>query len=202
MPRLPPFAEPSTYLRAIAPKEGQFNATEIVGSKVVFIRLGPREGPLKYQWDFGALAAGVRSSLKAFGDFQLKDNHIAQVYMGITPGARARFYPPLDLRLLEWDDPSLDIQKDDTGNIEYEDSPVDDPRFNFWLAPGLSFVPAADVQNTLSDVVPARSINIQLYFLAALYQFEFVDKEKEPEIWDKLSKFQIPSKFVTFGGAV
>lgn len=205
MPRLPPFQEPSTYIRYVGPVLG--HAGEQSGSsgktETRYLRLNAREAPLKYQYRSAFVNPGVQTALQTFGDFELTPKHIAQFFMGVSLGGRVRFYHPFDERVLKWDQPTLDLVNErDTANIEYEDSPIDDPQFEFWLAPTENFVPGVDVENVLTDVVPRRSIDIHVLFLAAKFTYEFVTRETDPDTYEKLRRFQIPSKHVTFGGKI
>lgn len=201
MPRLPKFAEPSTFVRFYGGK-ANWPRVEASDTELQYIRLLARESPLKYHFRFASVGAGVVASQKTFGDLELKPEHIAQVYVGVSYGARARLYHPLDVRLLKWDELVKDVQEKDTANIEHEDSPLESPRKEIWIAPTNNLVPAMDVENIMTHVLPARSIDVHLMFLAALFQYEFVDRASEPEIYEKLVRSQIPSRFITFGGKV
>lgn len=204
MPRVPKFAEPSSYIRFFGSVQSYPGpATQSQDNAEQFIRLKTRQDPYKYHYVFANVAPGAgATNPQTFGDLELKPTHIAQVYVGISWGGRARMYLPNDQRLLKWDHLIQLTQEKDTGNIEYEDSPIDRPVKHFWLAPTVNLTPSFDVENVLTHILPARTINIQLFFLAALYQYEFVDPDKEPEIVDKLKKAQIPSRWVSFGGVV
>jgi len=206
MPRTPKFAPPSSYIRYVGPVLGhaaQRSSGEGSEEQLRFIRLNAREGVLKYPYRFPFQAPATQSAAQSFSDLEMSPKHIAQVYFGISVGARARFYHPLDERLLKWDQPTLTlIQERDTGNIEYEDSPIEAPSFNFWLAPTENFVPAFDVENILSDIRPLRTIDVQVLFLAMKYTYEFVTRKSDAETFEKLLRHQIPSRFVSFGGKI
>lgn len=204
MARNPSFAEPSSYIRYVGPVIAHASQRSPEGgseTKLRFIRLNAREAPLKYPFRFASVAPGARSAAQNFGDLELLPSHIAQVFVGVSIGGRARIFHPFDERVLRWDQATMDdITEDDTGNLEYEDSPIDEPSFEMWLAPTENFVPGIDVVNVLST--PRRTMDIQVLFVAAKYTYEFVTQERDPETHDKLRKFQIPSRQVTFGGKI
>lgn len=207
MPRQPRFSEPSTYLRYVGPVLGEtsLKSTKHVGAEneLRFIRLNARESPLKLQRRFAAVGPGSRSTLLTFSDLEMDLKHIAQCYVGVSYGSRARVFHTLDERILKWDQQTLDqVTEDDTANLEYDDSPIDDPRFEFWVSPGENNVPAFDLENVANDATPRRTLNLELLILAAKYTYEFVFPDEEPDIYKKLSTFQIPSRFVTFGGKI
>lgn len=201
------FPQPSEYIGYMGPvlthPKLVSQAVDGTETKLRFIRLNAREGPLKYPYRFPNIASGATSASQNFGDLELLPKHIALVYFGISYGARAQVYHPLDERLLKWDQATLDlIQEKDTGNIDWEDSPIEDPKYGFWLAPTENFVPGLVVENVLSHVRPPRSLNIDVVFWASKYTYEFVTRESEAEIHDKLVKHQIPWRYATFGGKV
>lgn len=200
MARLPNFASPGQYVEFIGQKI-EFPTMQSEGSTRRFLRLGVRESPLKYHFRFANLAAGARSSLQTFNDLEMEPKHICQAFLGISYGGRLRLSQPVDQRLLKWDKSVEDVNEIDTGNIEHEDSPIEDPRFELWIAPTENYVPAVDVENVMTHVRPARSIDIHLRFVGALFQYDMIDQAKEPEIYDKLVTRKIPSRPITFGGA-
>lgn len=200
MPRMPPFMEPSQYIRYVGAVLGfpkQITTVAAQQQKLRFIRLNARESPMKHARTFVNLAAGGRSALTAYADIRMDPGHVLQAFVGVSPGARVRIYHPSAERVLKWDRNDLVITEDDTANIEHEDSPIDDPRHEMWLSPGDNFVPSFEVQNSRRYVK-----SHQLYVLAAKYTFEFVDPIGEADIFQKLVEFKIPSKFVTFGGRI
>lgn len=200
------FPEPSQYIRYVGPVLAHSSLRSPEGGseeRLRFIRLNAREGPLKYPYRFNSVAPGAVSSAQSFGDLELAPKHIAKFYFGISYGARARLFLPFDERILRLDQPTLDlIQEKDTANIDWEDSPIEEPKFNFWLAPTENFVPAVDVENVLSHIRPARNLNVDIAFYGMKYTYEFVTKEADPENFEKLRRFQIPSDFATFGGKI
>lgn len=208
MARLPNFAEPSTYIKYRGPVltwPTQVSASDDTADKIRFIRLNAREGPLKYPRILspsGGLAPGIVSSPTNFGDLEMLPKHIAQVFIGVSYGTRIRVNHPLNERILKWDDNSLDITEADTANIEYEDSPIDEPKYELWLAPTVNYIFQLDAENILNDVRPARSINAQILILASKYTYEFVEPEREPDLYDNLRKHRIPSRWVNFGGRI
>lgn len=208
MPRLPPFRKPSSYIQyvgevltfptLVTPAEGTRKVNR-------FIRLGARMGPLKLQHRFANVAAGITnvSSQVNFTDLELTPNHIAQLFIGVSRGGRVRVFHPMDERVLKWDQKTLDVEnEDDTANLEHEDTPIESPRYEIWLAPTENFVPGFTAENVINDVTPARRVNVDLLVLAAKYTFEYVDPQREADVYDKLVRHQIPSHFVTFGGQV
>lgn len=201
MPRMPAFAEPSTYIRYFGPvlTHPSLRSND---AKLRFIRLHQREAPLKYDRVLTAIAPGAVSTLTTFGDLRMDPKHIAQVFVGVSVGGRMRVFHPFDERILKWDDPTLDIQERDTANVEHEESPAESPRYELWIAPTDNFVPAFDLENIEANVVPRRSLDIRVSILAAKFTYEFVEREVEADIFDKLSKFSIPSRMVTFGGKI
>jgi hypothetical protein len=58
------------------------------------------------------------------------------------------------------------------------------------------------LENVIKDIVPRRTIDIEIVFLAAKYTFEFVTRSGDPDTYEKLRRFQIPSRFATFGGKI
>ncbi len=206
MPRNVPFQEPSSYLRYVGAEVGESrdqSFRDVGASELRFIRLNAKESPIRIPFTFAAIAAGQRSAVQAFSDMVSNYNHILQVFMGISVGARARVFLPVDERILKLDENSLTqtVEKD-TGIVEYEDSPIENPRYNFWVAPGKNYVPAIDVENTLSVERPLRAIDVQVLFYMAKYTYDLIDPAVEPDLHDKLKRFQIPSRHVTFGGRI
>ena len=206
MPRNVPFAEPSTYIRYVGPVVGESRDQSFRDegqSTLRFIRLNSSEGPVKLPFTYPAIAAGGRSQSQSFSDLVSNYNHIQQVFMGVSYGARARVFLPVDERIIKLDEGALQQTTDnDAGQIDYEDSPIDNPRFHFWVAPGKNFVPSIDMQNILSDVQPPRTIDLQVLFYLMKFTFDLVDRQSEPDVYDKLAKFSIPSTHITFGGRI
>lgn len=205
MPRLPKFQEPSTYIKYVGPvfvHPKQVVPSDASDVKLRFVRVLAREAPLKYVRTFANVGPGTVASGIIFGDLEQLPSHILQCFIGVSYGGRLRVFHPQDQRILKWDDQSLEIQERDTANIEWEDSPVEDPKFELWVAPTINFVPQLDAENVLSHVVPRRNIDIQVFMLAAKYTYEFVEKTREADIYEKLVRHQIPSKYVTFGGKI
>lgn len=206
MPRNVPFADPSSYLRYMGPVVGENRDQTFrqeARSQLRFIRLNAREGPIRVPLKIANVAPGARSAVQSMSDMVGAPNHLHQVFMGISYGARARFYLPLDERILKLDESALtQVVEQDTNVLEYEDTPIDNPRFQFWVAPGKNFVPAVEVENVLSDVQPRRTIDVDLLFYMTKFTYDIIDPQAEPEIHDKLIKFQIPSKHVSFGGRI
>lgn len=206
MPRNVPFQEPSTYVRYVGPVVGESRDQSFRDegqSTLRFIRLNAREGPLKLRYTFPNIAVGSRSNVQSFSDLAGNYNHLLQVFFGISVGGRARIYLPVDERINKLDEGALQqTTDDDAGQLDHEDSPIENPRYHFWVAPGKNFVPSIDVQNILNDVQPSRNLDVQVLFYASKFTFDLVDKQSEPDIYDKLAKNQIPSRQITFGGRI
>lgn len=201
MSSLPNFAEPNTFIRFQAPTQ-QFPSGKREAASLRFIRLRNREAPLKLVHRFTDLTPGERSDQKTFSDLEMAPDHVLHVFVGISPGARARFWHPNDVRILQWDESDLDAAERDTSNIEHKESPLENPQFDFWVAPTMNFTPAFDVENILSHTLPGRTIDVQLKFLGAKYTFDMIEKEESPELFRQLRNFELPSTFATFGGEI
>lgn len=200
MPLEPKFLEPGQYIRHFGK-----NINDPAGDPEVkfrFIRLQEREKPLRYPFKFASLALDAVATEKIFSDLDPAVDHLYEVFLGVSAGARYRIFHPFDERLLKWDINVADIPEDRTGVVTFEESPTVAPLFTIWIAPGKRY-PAIAPQNNISELlsVPTtgRAITPFIIWVAARWLFEYVDEAKEPEIFDMLRKFKIPSEPVTFG---
>lgn len=203
MARMPPFAQPGSFVRFFAGVE-TFPTFARDQEETRFLRLEEGIGPLKYPHTFENLAQDERSSLKVFDDLEMDPNHIAHVFLGVGHKAKVRFFHPFDTRLLRWDDQDLDIADKDAANLTHDDSPIEDPRFDFWVAPTENFVPGLDARNIESLQRPARNLDLKVLFLAQKYRFTILDEDddEDAETIRKLEQGEIPFTVAHFGGKV
>lgn len=202
--RLPDFEQPMSFLRFFGPRLDFPNLRVREGATLQFMRLLEAEGPLQGQHRFEDVSPGERSGRQNFTDLEMDDGHIAQVFIGVSPGGQLRVFHPNDLRVLDWDENTPEqFNEDDTGILEHVDSPIERPSFEFWVAGGTeNFTPAFDVRNALVDVVPRRSIDIEVVFLATKYTFDFIDPRSERDLFQKLERGIIASHHADFGGGI
>jgi len=148
--------------------------------RFVFYRLLEREGPLKYPYTYAVLKANTTCSEKIFEDLNPSKNHIYQCFLGIRDGLRLNVWHPYDEKMLLWDETDLDdVSSSDTANLEYEDTPYDEPTFQFWII--RDRYPGFVVKNLYGN----RKVRPQIIVYGMKFDYEVVT---DPALLDKLTR--------------
>ena len=192
---LPEFQEPGQYIRYFGPSVS--DPQNDPKRKTRYILLLERMAPLKYPYRFSSLTDGEKSSEVIFDELDPSKNHIYQAFLGIKPGARIFVWHPYDTKILKWDETIEDIEEDYTANLTYKETPYEKPEYEIWIK--RDDYPALVAQNI---TYPAKTINPEIIWIAAKFNFQEIDEKNNPELFDKLEKRKIPSKPVTFGGSI
>lgn len=179
--------EAGTYLRYWNQRDKQWS----------FLQLVDQEGPIVYPRRMSSLAVAARStSVVTFRDLNPSADkaHRYLLFLGVSPGFLYRVFQPFDTQRLMTDVRPQDVNIDVTGNLTYQESPYDAPRYSMWVEPDR--FPAIDALN-IQDVsgVPA--------WIAMTYKFKvLVQGELSSELIGQLQSGQIASKPVNFGNEV
>lgn len=180
------FPEPGTYIRSWKDSEKRY----------VFMRLVSRQYPLIYPRRIASLASGAKSSspllLREVRPSAAK-RHRYMAYIGVRPGAFYYFRYPSTDELGRWDEAITEIDRDSTGYITYEESPIDAPTFQIWLEP--ETILAVDALN-----VSSRTITPEIKIIAARYVV-LEEKDLDSMTLDRLRNEDLSSIQVNFSGS-
>lgn len=198
--RVPPFEEPQSIVKFVG-KRQSFPTQEVEQQGLQFLRLLEREAPVKLDFTFSDVSPGSETPPTTFTDLEMDPQHVLQVFIGVTRGGAIRVQHPNDTEVLDWDQQTLDqVDENDTRTLEYEDSPIDRPSFELWVAPTTeNLTPALTAENILSTVRPLRTIDVRVLMIGAKYTYDFVD---DPSLLDDLRHGRKPAKFAWFGGGI
>lgn len=147
----------------------------------VYARLLEREGPLRYPYTFSSLLPGNTASEKVFEDLNPSKIHLYQCYVGIRgTGIRLNVWHPYDEKMLKWDETDLeDIDETEAANLEYYDSPYENPKFQVWII--RDRYPGLVVENLFGN----RNIRPQILIIGMKYNYEII---KDATLLDKLQR--------------
>ena len=112
-----------------------------IAHQVRFERLEFRTFPLKYPFRLPTTAPGSKTNRVSFSDLQPFEqtgsaavpNHRYYAFMGVSPGAKFYLYHPYNYQTGKFDQRVENIQEDQTGDLEYADSPYDAPTRGLWI---------------------------------------------------------------------
>lgn len=184
---LPPqlsFPEPDTYLRF-------YSSTT---RAVEYLRLMEREAPLIYPRRLSATDPGGDSSTLVLAELDPSEakKHRYMAYIGVAWGALYSLFHPYSSKRLEWDESVVEIDKEQTAIITWEESPLEAPTVSVWVEPG--GYPAVQARNLL-DVSSHPAIQV----MAAKYSVKEMKDLTTQEI-QALRQGVIVSIPVSFGG--
>jgi hypothetical protein len=184
---LPPqlsFPEPGTYLR-------YYSATT---REMEFLRLMEREAPLIYPRRLSATDPGGDTATLILDEVNpsRSKKHRYMAYIGVAPGALYTIYHPYSSKRLEWDISVVEIDKEQTAALRWEESPYEAATFFVWIEPDGH--PAVQARNLL-DVSSHPAVLVTAAKYAVKEMSDLSPEEKKALLQGVISC--IP---VSFGG--
>jgi len=158
------------------------------------------EAPLTYPYTWPETAVNTKGTTHYFEDLDTQKDviangevvirHFHQCFIGVAPKSIYYLWHPINEKRLKWHETVEDISEDDTAYIDYERSPLDDPRFERWVLRNKYF--GIEPKN-----IHSQAMKPKVKILAAEIKAEHILDEA---LLTKLKKHEIPSIPITLEG--